>query len=155
VLYLLSALASRKAHILVDKHGSEDRTARFLWLISLMILTVLAPAIYYSWFPVVILGFIALYVLQNVWRPVLISRFDAHSSPAMGATVLSIESQAKSVATMIIAPGLGYLVDLMKARAIGGLPFWPAAIFGAAVSLAFFMTAGTPTRRQQDRRGRI
>jgi len=28
-LYLLSALASRKAYVLVDKHGSEDRRAAF------------------------------------------------------------------------------------------------------------------------------
>jgi len=104
------------------------------------------PALYYCWFPVIILGFIALYVMQNLWRPVLISRFDAHSDEAMGATILSIESQAKSVATMIIAPGLGYVVDLMQARMIGCLPFWPAAIFGAAVALAFFVTARTPTR---------
>ena len=79
------------------------------------------PALYYCWFPVIILGFIALYVMQNLWRPVLISRFDAHSDEAMGATILSIESQAKSVATMIIAPGLGYVVDLMQARMIGCL----------------------------------
>ena len=144
-LYLLSALASRKAYVLVDKHGSEDRTARFLWLMSLLILTALAPALYYCWFTVIILGFIALYVMQNLWRPVLISRFDAHADEAMGATILSIESQAKSVATMIIAPGLGYVVDLMQARMIGCLPFWPAAIFGAAVALAFFVTAKKPT----------
>ncbi|HCN07782.1 MAG TPA: hypothetical protein DIT01_07590 [Lentisphaeria bacterium] len=145
-LYLLSALASRKAYVLVDKHGSEDHTARFLWLISLLILTALVPALYYCWFTVIILGFIALYVMQNLWRPVLISRFDTHSDEDMGATILSIESQAKSVATMIIAPGMGYVVDLMQTRMIGCLPFWPAAIFGAAVALAFFVTARTPTR---------
>ena len=146
VLYLLSALASRKAHVLVDKHGSEDSTARFLWLISLLILTALVPALYYCWFPAIILGFIALYVLQNIWRPVHISRFDAHSESALGATVLSIESQAKSIATMIIAPGVGYAVDVVKARAIGCLPFWPAAVFGAAVALVFFVTAIAPAR---------
>ncbi|MDD2597617.1 MAG: MFS transporter [Kiritimatiellae bacterium] len=146
-LYLLSALASRKAHILVDKHGSEDQTARWLWLISLLILVTLVPALYYGWFVVVIPGFILLYVLQNLWRPVLISRFDAYSDETMGATILSIESQAKSIATMIIAPGLGYAVDLIKAHGIGSLPFWPAAVFGVIVSLLFWVTAKTPSRR--------
>lgn len=146
VLYMLSALASRKAHILVDKHGSEDQTARFLWLISLLVLITLAPALYYGWFTVVILGFIVLYALQNIWRPVLISRFDMYSDEAMGATILSIESQAKSVSTMIIAPALGYVVDLIKAHEIGALPFWPAAGFGMIVSLLFFLTSRTPSR---------
>jgi hypothetical protein len=156
VLYLLSALASRKAHLLVDRHGSEDRTARFLWLLALLILAALVPALYLSWFAVIILGFIALYAMQNIWRPVLISRFDAHSDKAVGATVLSIESQAKSVSTMVIAPGLGYVVDLVKDRGIGYLPFWPAAVFGAAIALVFFLTAEVPVRggeKERDAQG--
>ena len=36
---------------------------------------------------------------ERFWRPVLISRFYAHSDEAQGATVLSIESQAKSLST--------------------------------------------------------
>lgn len=141
VLYLLSALASRKAYVIVDRHGDEDRTAGFLWLISLWILTALVPALYFRWFPIVIFGFVGLYVIQNLWRPVLISRFGMHSDEVSGATILSIESQAKSVATMVIAPVLGYVVDVMKAREIGGLPFWPAAVFGAVVALLFYITA--------------
>jgi len=151
VLYLVSALASRKSYVLVDKQGSEEQTSRLLWLISLLVLTALAPALYFCRFSVIILDFIALHVLQNLWRPVLISRFDAHSDEAMGATILSIESQAKSVSTMVIAPGLGYVVDLMNTRSIGCLPFWPVAIFGAAVALTFFATAETPTRRRRIR----
>jgi len=144
-LYLLSALASRKAYVLVEKHGGEDRAARILWLASLLLLAALVPALYVGWFPVIIAGFVLLHVMQNLWRPVLISRFAAHSDEAMGATVLSIESQAKSVATMIIAPGLGFLVDCVTARGIGSLPFWPVAVLGAMIAVAFFVTA-RPTK---------
>jgi hypothetical protein len=129
--------------VLVDRHGSEDRTARVLWLVTLLILAPLVPALYCGWFPFVIFGFIALYMLQNLWRPVLISRFDVYSDEAKGATLLSIESQAKRLAAMIIAPVLGYVVDLVTTRAIGDLPFWPVAVFGAVVALAFFVTAKT------------
>lgn len=144
VLHLLSALASRKAHLLVDKHGGEDRTARILWQASLLILIVLAPAIYYGRLLIVIVGFMALYVMQNFWRPVLVSRVAAHSDESMGATILSIESQSKAVATIVIAPVLGYVVDLMKTKEIGTLPFWPVAVFGAVVAFAFFVTAPPP-----------
>ena len=75
-----------------------------------------------------ITGFLALYILQNLWRPVLISRFDAHSSEARGATVLSIESQAKSAATMVFAPLMGAAVDFVKSRQIGVSEFWPVAV---------------------------
>lgn len=137
VLYLLSALASRKAYVLVKKQGSEDAAARFLWGLSLLILTALVPALYFGWYVVILPGFIALYVMQNFWRPVLISRIDSHSDEVMGATVLSIESQAKSFSTMILAPVLGLLVDQMDLRSIGVLPFWPVVLFGAVIAMVF------------------
>jgi hypothetical protein len=81
------------------------------------------------------------YILQNLWRPVLISRFDAHSDEAKGATILSIESQAKSVATMVIAPVLGFAIDTTKLHGVGTSPFWPLAVLGAAMALLFFLFA--------------
>ncbi len=137
VLYLLSALASRKAYVLVKMKGDEDAAARFLWMLSLLILAVLIPALYFGWYGIIIPGFIALYVMQNFWRPVLISRIDAHSDEVMGATVMSIESQAKSFSTMILAPLLGLLVDQMDLRSVGQLPFWPVALFGTIIAMVF------------------
>ena len=50
---------------------------------------------------------------------------------------------------MILAPVLGYVVDLVTARDIGSLPFWVAAVFGAALALVFFLTApGGPGHRR-------
>ncbi len=141
VLYLLSAYASRKAHVLVDRHGHEDNTARFIWLVTLLIFAAMAPLIYFRIYWGMILGFLAMYVMQNLFRPVLITRFDTHSDEAKGATILSIESQAKSVATMIIAPCLGWLVDFAQQHGIGQSEFWPVAVFGAVFALLFFVTA--------------
>ena len=149
VLYLLSALASRKAHVLVDRHESEEHTARSLWLILLATVIILMPALYYGWLPVVITGFIAMYILQNLWRPLLVSRIADHSDAAMGATILSVESQAKGLASVIIAPALGYLVDMMAAKSIGALPFWPVGIFGLVIALTFIATA-KPAPRGND-----
>jgi MFS family permease len=142
VLYLFSAWASRKAYVLVDKQGGEDQAARFLWLVILLILTVMVPALYFGWYAVIIPGFIALYVMQNFWRPVLISRIDNHSDEVMGATVLSIESQVKSFCTMILAPLMGLVVDQMDTRSIGALPFWPVVLVGAVIALVFVLVRG-------------
>ncbi|MCD6380321.1 hypothetical protein J7M07_07760 [bacterium] len=140
-LFILSALASRKSHKLVRKTGGEDSTARLIWLYMLFMMILLVPAMYFRIYWAMIAGFIALYILQNLWRPVLISRFDTHCSEAQGATVLSIESQAKSVGTMLIAPLMGAAVDFVKYRQIGKSEFWPVAVAGLILSGLFFVTA--------------
>jgi len=146
LLFIVSALASRNAYRLVDKPGHEDRTARLLWGVSVVIFLALLPGMYYGAHWIMITGFVVLYVMQNLWRPILISRFDAHSDEAKGATVLSIESQAKSVSTMIIAPLLGLAIDIVRYRGIGASEFWPLGVLGAVIALGFFLTArsGTP-----------
>ncbi|MFQ5382001.1 MAG: hypothetical protein ACE5EF_10315, partial [Dehalococcoidia bacterium] len=70
-------------------------------------------------------------------RPVLISRFDEQGDESQGATILSIESQARRFATMILAPVLGLAIDAVGRHDLGG-PFWPAGLLGLAVGLAFF-----------------
>jgi ABC-type Fe3+ transport system permease subunit len=112
-----------------------------LWGLSVVLFLALLPAMYYGIYWLMIAGFIVLYIMQNLWRPVLISRFDAHCDEAKGATVLSIESQAKSVSTMIIAPVLGLAVDLARDRGIGASEFWPLAVLGAVIAIGFFLTA--------------
>jgi MFS family permease len=141
VLYLLSAVASRQAHVLVEHHGQEARTARTLWLANFLVLAALVPTMYFGYSVAVIFGFIVLSVLQNLWRPVLISRFDTHGDEASGATILSIESQAQSAAVAVLAPLLGYLVDVVKSHEIGLSPFWPAVGVGMVLSALFFLTA--------------
>ncbi|MBW2344692.1 MAG: hypothetical protein JRF53_11880 [Deltaproteobacteria bacterium] len=141
VLFGLSALASRNAYRLVKSPGREDRTARMLWGWSVVIFLVLLPAMYYGIHWIMITGFVVLYVIQNLWRPVLISRFDAHSDKDKGATILSIESQAKSSSTMVIAPVLGLALDLARNHDIGVSQFWPVAVLGLMIALGFFLTA--------------
>lgn len=148
VLFILSALASRNAYRLVDKSGQEDKTAHLLWGVSVGIFLSFLPGMYYGVHWIMIAGFVVLYVIQNLWRPVLISRFDAHSEEAKGATVLSIESQAKSLSTMIIAPLLGSAIDLVKHHGIGASEFWPVGVLGGAIALGFFLTARRGTQAQ-------
>ena len=141
VLFMLSAVASRNAYRLVSKPGREDHASRLLWGICLLCYLVLLPAMYFETHWVTIAGFVSLYIVQNLWRPVLISRIDAHSDEAKGATVLSIESQAKSVSTMIIAPILGLAVDIARIQNIGASEFWPMGVLGVLIAFGFYVTA--------------
>lgn len=141
ILFLLSAFASRNAYRFVTQPGHEDQTAKKLWGFTLALFLLLLPSMFFQIHWAIITGFAILYVLQNIWRPVLISRFDAHSDEAKGATVLSIESQAKSLSTMIIAPVLGLSIDVMRDYSVGVSEFWPVALLGVIIAVGFFITA--------------
>jgi hypothetical protein len=105
----------------------------------------MVPLMYYDIHAGIIAGFILLAVLQNLWRPIQISRFDARSEESQGATILSVESQAKSASTVIIAPALGWAVDYVQSHGVGG-PFWPVAALGAALAFLFFLTSRVTSR---------
>jgi MFS family permease len=143
-LYIMSAVASRKAHVLVDHHGHEDASARWIWGGSLAAVLCLTPAMYFGVHALMIAGFAALYILQNLWRPILMSRIYAHSDEGQGATVLSVESQAKSLATMLMAPLLGLAIDAVARHDLvgrAGGEFWPIGILGIVIAGCFLLTA--------------
>ena len=128
LLHLLSSAASRGAHRLSGAAGSEEAAARLLWNANALLYALLGASLWLGWQGAVIACFVALAAAQNLWRPVLISRFDAHSSPEAGATVLSIESQAQTISTMILAPALGFAVDR--------LGLWPVGAAGLLLAEA-------------------
>ena len=132
VLYFLSSFASRNSHHISNWRGGDEGAARFMWWIDLALFALLIPALWFSWYPAIIVLFVGLAILQNFWRPGLISRFNAQSTPEMGATILSIEAQSKSLATIILAPLLGWLVD-----SVGN--FSPVGIVGSGIAIAILV----------------
>ena len=145
VLFLLAGFASRRAHRVVRRLGSEDQAARRIWALNVLIYVVLLLGAYLEVHFVVIGLFILLHVLQNIWRPILVSRFDAHGKEAQGATLLSIESQSRRVATMVFAPLVGLAVDSVQAAGPGGM-FWPIGALGLMVSLIMLVLPGRTGR---------
>jgi len=139
ILHLVSAYASRNSHRITSHDGGEERGSRLLWKVVFVLYIALIPLLFIGYYYVAVIGFIALALIQHFWRPILISRFDAFASETKGATVLSIESQAKSVATMIIAPILGVAVDFAQGQSLGG-EFWPVAAIAAVVALLILLT---------------
>jgi len=140
LLHLLGAAASRQAHRVRDRAGGEERAARLLWGVNAVVFVGLAAVAFYEVSVALIAAFVLLDVFHNLWRPVQLGRFDTHGSEAQGATILSIESQARHATTMVAAPLLGLAVDLIRTRSFGGA-FWPVGALGAVVALGFFLTA--------------
>ncbi|MEX2450443.1 MAG: MFS transporter [Rhodospirillales bacterium] len=138
LIYLGSAVASRQSHMLAGWAGVEEKAAKIMWYIVFGLFVSLVPAFYFNVFWLMIFGLVFMHLLQNVWRPIFISRIDAHGDERKGATLLSIQSQAQSLATMAIAPLLGFSIDIV--RGFDGVgEFWPIAVFGALISLVFII----------------
>ncbi|MFC1949279.1 MFS transporter [Chloroflexota bacterium] len=140
VLYIGSAYASRNSHRLANFAGGEQGGSNLLWKVVFIIYLALIPLLFFEYYYVAVIGFILLSLIQNFWRPMLISRFDDFASETQGATILSIESQAKSVSTMILAPVMGLAVDYLSGRNLGG-EFWPIATMAAVIALFIILTA--------------
>jgi len=151
VLHLTSSYASRHADALARRAGSERRGARWLWWMDLGVFGLLAGAIGVNWLmsedgrgawavapmAIAVGAFVALSIIQNFWRPILVSRFASHADPSQTATILSIESQGKSLFTALIAPLLGLAVDLMPPQ----LRFWPVGLLGAFIAAIMLMSS--------------
>lgn len=130
ILFLGSALASRHAHAFAGWCGGERAAVRTLWIAFACLFALLTAASAYEILDAVILGFVLLHVLQNLWRPILTSRIYDELDDRAGATVLSIESQGQRVTAVVFAPLFGYLVDTSHS-------FWPAAGIATLVAVWF------------------
>lgn len=138
LLHLGSAVANRKAHQFVDWAGGDEPAALKMWIALFVLYICLVPALYYNIYWAAISGLVFIHLLQNIWRPLFFSRVDSYGDENKGATLLSIQSQAQSIATMIYAPILGYVID--SARTLGQPntgEFWPIAVFGALIAFLF------------------
>jgi MFS family permease len=133
ILYLLSSLASRNTGKFAKHAGGEAKAARKLWMINLLTFLILGIAIWQNINLIIIAAFILIAILQNFWRPILISRCADLTEPSQTATILSIESQAKSLFTAIMAPILGWSIDYVGGID-SGLRFIPVALLGVIVS---------------------
>jgi MFS family permease len=132
-IYVLATTASRHAFRFAAVMGGEHQAANGAWKISGLLFMFLIPALWLQFDLLAILGFVALDLLQNLWRPVQVTRFDTYSDTSQGATILSIDSQAKSVFTMLAAPVLGFVVDCCG--------FWPVGLLGALLAVAAVLTS--------------
>lgn len=140
--YLLMSVASRQAHRLAAKFGGEDRLIRRLWLSTLIIYGAMVPCFVFQLSGLTAFFLILMGVVQNLFRPAQISRFDAHSPPQMGATILSLESQAKALAAAAVAPLLGYFVDFNRAIFQDSVQaFWPIAALGVVTATVVLLTS--------------
>jgi len=146
LLYLGAAWASRNAHVLQERYG--DRASALIWSAAGVLFLLLAVGGWWDWIWLMIPVLVAFHILQNFWRPILIGRIDSVGNEDYGATVMSVESQAKRSAAIVLAPLIGLAVDGAHALESGG-DFWPIGLIGLAV-VVFMMIAGRTVKAAGD-----
>lgn len=127
---LVSSMASRRSHDIVRWKKNEELAAAIIWGGALLLYGLLIPFLALGISAVAVPLFVLIYLIQNLWRPLLVSRLGATSRSDQTATTLSIESQLKSTVAMVIAPVLGLAVDHVG--------IWSVALLGFLISLIFW-----------------
>ncbi len=138
-LYLVSAVSSSEAHRLRNMLGGDAAASRAIWIVSAAAYLTLIAALAAGWNAAAIAVFVLLAVLQNLWLPIYLGRIDDASDADLGATVLSVDAQSKSIYVILLAPVLGWAVD----RA--GL--WPVGVAGL-VAAGVVLSLGARARRR-------
>jgi len=146
VLYVLSSFASRNADAVVRRAGSPQKGSRWLWWMNLATFAALGAGIAAGISAVAIAAFVALAMLQNFWRPIIVSRVAQHTGEDRTATVLSIESQSRTLFTAAAAPLLGWAIDMIR----DDMRFLPLAVLGVAITLVMLATGRKDDRSNQD-----
>ncbi|MEM7356440.1 MAG: hypothetical protein AAF657_36830, partial [Acidobacteriota bacterium] len=102
-----------------DLAGGAGAAALAISALMVMAYLGLILAFLGDWAPLVIGLFVGLAVLQNLWLPLFLQRIDDASDRAAGATLLSVDAQARSIYIMLVAPVLGWSVDHCGLWSIG------------------------------------
>lgn len=110
--YILTSLASRFSGNF-NKFFAKASTPMNLTIIIGFAIGVIAGAFFeYGIYAVAIIGFVLLIIIENLRKPIGIAIVAEQSNDKAMASVLSAESQAKSIFAAIIAPALGLLADI-------------------------------------------
>ncbi len=147
ILFLLSAAASRHAYRIQEIAGSTAAATAWLWSVNGALFVWLTILGWQQALPGMAIVFVLLHLMQNLWRPIFIGRFDDFADADEGATVLSIESQMQRLATMVIAPALGLVMDTM-ATPDGVEVYWPIGLVGVCACALVLARITNPLRHR-------
>ncbi|QMS84585.1 MFS transporter [Candidatus Xianfuyuplasma coldseepsis] len=108
IIFFISAISSRYAYLLL-RFSNHDFLTNLMWILSGVVSIMIG--LFVANILVVFIGFILLYVLLNIRKPLMVEIIGDHADPARRASVLSIDSQLTSIFIIVFAPILGYLSD--------------------------------------------
>jgi MFS family permease len=110
--YVLTAIASKNSAKFNAWFRNSYRAMNISMLAGLSIGLVVGISFMNGFYIIAIVGFVFILLVENVRKPIGISLIAADTNEKAMATILSVQSQAKSVLTAMIAPLLGWFADM-------------------------------------------
>ena len=112
-IYVLTSLASRRSYYFSSRFSSLSRSVNITYLagVILLILSGISSSLQAN--AVAVVGFILLFVLNNIRRPINIGLISDRISSNIMASGLSAEAMMTTMVSAIIAPLLGFLADTL------------------------------------------
>jgi len=116
VIYLLSSYASRNAFKIKNKFKESSKSLNSTYILTALIIAAIGLIINSSFTYLIIILFIFFYVIRNLRRPIMLDYIADIIEEKERATMLSIESQFRTVFIVAAAPIVGYIADLWGLR---------------------------------------
>lgn len=110
IIYLISSLSSRNSFLL-KKYFNSARLMNFLFSAFSIVLIIIAVSINFNLLYFVAFLYLLLFVFQNLRRPFFFDLLGDYLKKDERTTVLSIESQLKSIFIIVLAPIIGLVAE--------------------------------------------
>ena len=130
-VHALSAVASRYSGAMARRLPDGNQSERFFWGANAVLFLCLGLGLALGSLPLVFGAFLLFLVMQNLWKPINTAAIADGSDERLHASVLSIQSQARSLVAAVLAPLVGLLVD-----SLGGGSLLPVAGVGLTISVS-------------------
>ncbi len=111
MIYIVGAFASKRAYLLKKIGGSRELLNYFYIGLAVCLLLV-SFSIQIGQSLAIIGAFLIMYILKDMRKPLFVDVCDDYMEKNQRATVLSIESQLKSIFVVILAPLVGIVADV-------------------------------------------
>jgi len=140
----LGGVAARSSRRFERSQASPQRALDVCYGVAALLGLLVAGSffVWNDWLVVAAVYFVLLTLLQNVRRPVFISALNAEMEKSMRATILSLDSVARSIVLAVMLPVVGMAADRFGLRSALLLPplvllaGWPLGLAGRALDSA-------------------
>jgi len=112
-IYLLTSLASRRAYYFSSRFSSLSQAVNITYLAGVILLILSGVSSSLQVNVLAVICFILLFILNNIRRPINVGLISDQISSNIMASGLSAEAMMTTILSAIIAPLLGYLVDIL------------------------------------------
>ncbi len=111
LFYLLASFASRNSYLFKELLKSAKRAMDYVYYLFAIVLLLNAIFIWVKLPVIVVFLYLLIYVFQSLRRPLVVDYLGSIMKKEQRATILSAESQLKSILVLLFAPLFGLLAD--------------------------------------------